>query len=56
VGFAYKVTDYYSPASERTILWNDSDLKIDWPIDGQEAIVSDKDRAGSTLRDAELFA
>ena len=31
-GFAYKVTDYYSPAGERTILWNDPELGIAWPI------------------------
>lgn len=56
VGFAYKVTDYYSPASERTIVWNDPEIAIPWPIDPGEAIVSDKDRAGSLLHDAELFS
>jgi dTDP-4-dehydrorhamnose 3,5-epimerase len=56
VGFAYKVTDYYSAAGERTIVWNDPDLAILWPIDAENAIVSDKDRAGATLRNAELFA
>ncbi|HEY1904085.1 MAG TPA: dTDP-4-dehydrorhamnose 3,5-epimerase [Terracidiphilus sp.] len=55
VGFAYKVTDYYSPAGERTIVWNDPDIAIPWPVDPAQAIVSDKDRAGSTLRDAEIF-
>ncbi len=55
VGFAYKVTDYYSPGGERTILWNDPELAIQWPIDPSEAIVSDKDRAGALLRDAEIF-
>jgi len=55
VGFAYKVTDFYSPAGERTILWNDPDLAIPWPIDEQKVIVSDKDRAGARLRDAEIF-
>lgn len=55
VGFAYKVTDYYSPAGERTIVWNDPELAIPWPIEVGSAIVSDKDRAGSLLRDAEIF-
>jgi dTDP-4-dehydrorhamnose 3,5-epimerase len=54
-GFAYKVTDYYSPAAERTVLWNDPDLAISWPIDAEAAVVSDKDRHGATLRNAELF-
>lgn len=55
-GFAYKVTDYYSPAGERTIAWNDPDLGISWPIAPEEAIVSAKDRAGAGLREAEVFA
>jgi len=55
-GFSYKVTDYYSPAGERTILWNDPDLAIPWPIDSDKVIVSDKDRQGAPLRDAEVFA
>jgi len=55
VGLAYKVTDYYSPAGERTIVWNDSDLSIPWPIDVASVILSDKDRQGLALRDAELF-
>ena len=54
-GFAYKVTDYYSPAGERTIVWNDPDLAIPWPVLPEDAIVSDKDRNGKALRDAELF-
>jgi len=56
VGFAYKVTDYYSPTGERTILWNDTDIGIPWPIGCEDAIVSDKDRKGAILRDAEVFA
>jgi dTDP-4-dehydrorhamnose 3,5-epimerase len=55
VGFAYKVTDYYSPAGERTILWNDAELAIPWPIDAKQVIVSDKDQAGSLLKNAEVF-
>ena len=54
-GFAYKVTDYYSPGGERTILWNDPELAIPWPIAAEDAIVSDKDRKGAALRDAEIF-
>jgi dTDP-4-dehydrorhamnose 3,5-epimerase len=54
-GFAYKVTDYYSPAGERTIVWNDPELAIPWPVAAEDAIVSDKDRNGKALRDAELF-
>ena len=46
---AYKVTDFYSPQYERTLLWNDPDLAIDWPLEG-EPILSDKDRAGVSLR------
>ena len=56
VGFAYKVTDYYSPAAERTIRFDDPDLAIAWPIDAEQAIVSAKDRAGAALRDAEVFS
>ncbi len=54
-GFAYKVTDYYSPAGERTIAWNDPDLAIPWPVSAADVIVSDKDRQGVLLRDAEVF-
>jgi len=55
VAFAYKVTDYYSPAGERTIVWDDADLAIAWPISASDVIVSDKDRAGAKLKNAELF-
>lgn len=56
VGFAYKVTDYYSPQSERTIRWNDPDIGIPWPVGAEEIIVSEKDGRGATLRQAEVFA
>lgn len=55
-GFAYKVTDYYCPAGERTIVWSDPELNIQWPIRREEAIVSDKDQQGARFRDAEVFA
>lgn len=56
VGLAYKVTDFYCPAGERAIVWNDPDLKIDWPVAADAAILSDKDRMGSSFRQAEVFA
>lgn len=54
-GFAYKATDYYAPAAERTILWNDSDIGIHWPVAESEAIISQKDRNGVRLTNAEIF-
>ncbi len=50
----YKATDYYAPEHERTVMWNDPNLKIDWKLNG-EPIVSAKDQRGSFLRDAETF-
>jgi dTDP-4-dehydrorhamnose 3,5-epimerase len=50
----YKATDFYAPQFERTILWNDPALKIDWPHQNQ-AILSPKDLAGATLNQAELY-
>ena len=50
----YKVTDYYAPQHERTILWNDNQLGIKWPLEG-EPIVNEKDARGSDFRSAELF-
>jgi dTDP-4-dehydrorhamnose 3,5-epimerase len=51
----YKATDYYAPEHERTLMWNDPDLKIDWKLEG-DPIVSAKDQRGMTLRDAETLA
>lgn len=49
----YKATDFYAPQQERTILWNDPAIGIAWP--GPEPILSEKDRAGLSLGEAELF-
>ena len=54
-GFAYKVTEYYSPADERTLLWNDPAIAIPWPVSEADAVVSGKDQQGRTLDQAELF-
>ncbi|NWF64867.1 MAG: dTDP-4-dehydrorhamnose 3,5-epimerase [Chloroflexi bacterium] len=51
----YKVTDYYAPEWERSILWNDPRINIDWPLAGMEPILSPKDLNGKRLADAEIF-
>jgi dTDP-4-dehydrorhamnose 3,5-epimerase len=53
--FLYKTTDYYNPEFERSVLWNDPELDIPWPLNGEEPQLSAKDRAGVLLKDAELF-
>ena len=51
----YKATDFYSPKYERTIVWNDPNLNIQWPTDGKEPVLSNKDAAGDSLESADLF-
>lgn len=54
--FVYKCTDYYLPAQERCLLWNDPDINIDWPIQlNSSPKLSEKDNAGVLLSSAELF-
>ena len=55
VGFAYKVTDYYSAAGERTIRWDDEEIGIAWPVNQADVIVSERNGKGATLREAEVF-
>lgn len=52
---AYKATDYYAPAEDRCLLWNDPDVAIAWQI-SETPIVSAKDAVGKLLKEAELFA
>jgi dTDP-4-dehydrorhamnose 3,5-epimerase len=52
--FLYKTTDYYAPAHERALLWNDPKLAIPWPLQG-EPILKPKDAAGAPLDRAETF-
>ena len=49
--FLYKTTDYYAPAHERCIAWNDPDLAIEWPIT-EDPLLSAKDAAGIAFKDA----
>ncbi len=53
--FLYKTTDYWYPAHERSILWNDPALGIQWPLD-VAPLLSGKDQQGKLLADAECFA
>ena len=53
--FLYKTTDYWYPEYERSILWNDPALAIDWQLTG-EPLLSAKDQQGKLLADAECFA
>ena len=53
--FLYKTTDYWYPAHERSIVWNDPDIGIEWPIDF-EPLLAAKDAAGKRLSESELFA
>jgi dTDP-4-dehydrorhamnose 3,5-epimerase len=50
----YKTTDFYEPETERTIAWNDAELKIDWQLE-KSPIVSAKDSQGVSFQDADLF-
>jgi len=52
--FLYKTTDYYAPGHERCIQWNDRQLAIDWPLEG-EPVVSEKDEQGVSFDNAEVF-
>lgn len=51
--FVYKTTNYYAKESERSIVWNDPDIAIDWKI--SDVLLSDKDQHAPRLQDAEVF-
>ena len=54
--FQYKCTDFYAPAHERTIRWDDPDLAIDWPVPaGARPLLSPKDADGIRFRDADVY-
>lgn len=54
--FLYKCTAPYEPASDHSLLWNDTTLGIDWPLDGVEPKLSGKDVAGKPLAEIEAFS
>jgi dTDP-4-dehydrorhamnose 3,5-epimerase len=50
----YKVTDFYAPEHERTVLWNDPELAIPWPLES-DPVLNEKDARGTPFRSAETF-
>jgi dTDP-4-dehydrorhamnose 3,5-epimerase len=54
--FIYKCTDYYAPEHERSLLWNDPSVAVQWPvIPGSSPLLSQKDEHGLPLENAEVF-
>lgn len=53
--YLYKTTDYWYPEHERSLLWNDPAIGIEWPLDAQPLLAA-KDAAAALLRDAEVFS
>ena len=53
--FLYKTTDYYAPEHERSLLWNDPDLGISWPLSGAP-LLKPNDERGTPFKQAETFA
>lgn len=52
----YKATDFYAPQWERTLIWNDPQIAIEWPLHNKETpILSDKDARGSSFNDAPVY-
>lgn len=54
--FLYKCTAFYDPANEHSLMWNDSTVNIDWPLEGLEPQLSVKDKIGKPLPQVEPFA
>lgn len=53
---AYKCTDVYAPQHDRTLLWNDPDVAIAWPLaPGEVPLIAPKDKTGQSLKSADLF-
>lgn len=55
--FQYKCTDYYSPEHERSLMWNDPTVGVEWPIiEGTEPLLAAKDAAGLPIEQCDTFA
>ncbi|EGR4436200.1 dTDP-4-dehydrorhamnose 3,5-epimerase [Vibrio cholerae] len=53
--FVYKCTDYYNPKAEHSLLWNDPDIAIVWPLSGTEPQLSVKDQLGCNISNAKIL-
>lgn len=54
--FVYKCTDYYAPEYDRSLLWNDADIGIEWPlVNGEQPLLSDKDKNAAVFSQADTF-
>jgi dTDP-4-dehydrorhamnose 3,5-epimerase len=53
--FSYKCTEFYHPAAERTLLWNDPTIDINWPLSRVAPVISAKDAMGTLFVDAEVY-
>jgi dTDP-4-dehydrorhamnose 3,5-epimerase len=51
----YKTTDYYAPKYEQSIIWNDKDLNIPWPLNNKTPLLSAKDKEGHSFQNAHYF-
>ena len=51
----YKCTEYYLPEHDRTVLWNDPEIGINWPLLNSRPLLSKKDSRASSLADAEVY-
>lgn len=54
--FLYKTTDYWYPEHERSVVWNDPTIAIEWPLAGVDPILAAKDAAAAAFANAEVFA
>ena len=53
--FLYKCTAFYDPANEHSLMWNDPEVGIEWPIKADDCQLSAKDQAGKPLKEVEAF-
>lgn len=53
--FLYKTTDYYAPAFERSLAWNDPSVAVEWPLEGIVPLLSAKDLAGKPFAECDCF-